>query len=370
MKILISTAITILLFCGGAAAANEADSLLHQGDTYFLRRDFPAAIRSYKDAAEINASPEIYQKLGDAYLASGNDDDALGSYQKSLKISPDDAGVHYSAGVILERKGNIDGAVAEYERCIILDKNNGDAHRRLADIYALKGELQKSVAEYQKILVKAPDNPVIHFRLAKVCERAGKYNDAKASLEMAIKLDPLNLEPRRELIKLEIKRKNLPSAEKLCREILAINRDDKQERKRLIGILGKQMKYEELAVFLTEECSLYPGDSKTYYRLGIVKDYQKDYRPAIQAFLKSIEIKPTSQSYHALARTYLRISETTKAREALIEANRLDPKKKGTKELIELIDEERGQTKAHTPKKKASKKKKKQSCKPRVNKRK
>jgi len=64
-------------------------------------------IRSYKDAVDKSASPATYQKLGDAYLAIGNDDEALNSYQKSLSISPDDADVHYSAEVILERKGDI-----------------------------------------------------------------------------------------------------------------------------------------------------------------------------------------------------------------------------------------------------------------------
>ena len=74
------------------------------------------------------------------------------------------------------------------------------------------------------IIEKAPDNPAMHFRLAKVYQRVGTLNDAKKSLEIAVKLDPKNLEPRRELIKIEIKRKDLASAEVICRGILAIDR--------------------------------------------------------------------------------------------------------------------------------------------------
>ena len=340
----------------GVPVANEAESLVQQGDTNFLHRDFPTAIRNYINATENLATPEIYQKLGDAYLAVGNDDDALKSYQKSLSISPDDADIHYSAGVILERKGDIDKAVNEFEHCIFLDKKNGDAHRRLAEIYALKGDLQKAISEYKQIIDEAPDNPVIHFRMAKVYQRIGKINDAKESLEMAIKLDPKNLEPRRELIKLEIKRKNLPNAEKQCREILAIDRDDKLERKRLIGILGQQKQYAELIEFLKDECTRYPKESTNFYRMGIVKEYLKDYRGAIQAFLKSIEINPTAQTYQALARSYLGIFETEKAKEALAHANKLDPKKKDVKELIELIEEELDHTNADAPKKSTGKK--------------
>ncbi len=334
----------------GVVVPSEYDTLVQQGDVHFVHRDFPAAIRNYKIAAEKKANPQIFQKLGDAYLAVGNDDEALGSYQKSLFISPDDADVHYSIGVILERKGDIGRAVSEYERSTLLDTNNGDAHRRLAEIYALKGELQKAIAEYKIIVQKAPDNPVLHFRLAKVYQRSGNNDEAKQSLEMAVKLDPKNLEARRELIKHDIKHKDLVNAEIECRKILNINRDDEQERKRLIGILGQQKKYNDVIVFLSEEIIRYPKDSVNFYRLGIVKEHLKDYRGAIQAFLKSIEIKPTVQSYQALARAYLSIFETNKAREALTEASRLDPKKKDSKELIEIINEELGHTNSDNPK--------------------
>ncbi len=298
--------------------------------------------------------------MGDAYLAVGNDDAALKSYQKSLSISPDDADVHYSVGVILERKGEIDWAVTEYERSLSLDNNNGDARRRLADIYALKGNLKNAINEYRKILVKAPDNPVIHFKLAKVYLRVGKtsFDEANDSLEKAIKLDPTNLEPRRELVKLEIKRRNLPKAEELCREVLTINRSDQEERKRLIGILGTQKKYVELAKFLTEESALYPNDSMNYYRLGIVEMYLNNYQDAIHAFLKSIKMKPTAQSYQALASAYLHVSEKTKAREALAEANKLDPKKQDIKELVEIIDEELENANTNSARKPNVKKKK------------
>ncbi|MDD2898359.1 MAG: tetratricopeptide repeat protein [Desulfuromonadaceae bacterium] len=341
----------------GGSIDDEFESLVNLGDSHFLHRDFPTAIREYTAAAKKHATPGIYQKLGDAYLAVGNDDDALKNYQKSLSMSPNDSDVHYSAGVILERKGEIEKAVNEYEYCVTLNVNNGDALRRLAEIYTLKGDVHKAITEYEKIIHNAPDNPVMHFRLAKVYEMVGNLNDAEKSLQLAIKLDQNNLEPRRELIKLEIKRKNLASAEKLCREILVIDRDDQQERKRLIGILVQEKKYHELTTFLKDEIARYPANSINYYRMGIVREYLKDYQAAIQSFLQSIRINPTALAYQALARSYLGISEKEKAREALAHANRLDPKKNDVKELIELIEEDHSHSKTATQKKASRKKK-------------
>jgi tetratricopeptide (TPR) repeat protein len=192
----------------------------------------------------------------------------------------------------------------------------------------------------------APENPVVHFRLARAYEKAGKLDEAMKSFKAAIRLDPANLEPRRELVTLEIRRKDLPSAEKQCREILAMDRDDQQERQRIIALLGRQKKYGDLTEFLSEETVRYPTDYIAFYRLGIVRDYLKDFQGAIKAFKKSIELKATAKTYHALARTYLRLPDAKKARDALVEAKRLDPQRSDSSQLIDLIDEEYGHSDA------------------------
>ena len=349
MKNLLPFTLLIILFCCGSAWGQtkeenriEANQQVKSPDSLSADPDhheFPATFRGYSNAAEKKATPEMVHKPGGAYTADRNDDSALESYRKLLSISPNDANAHYSIGVILERKGDLDKAVNEFERCTALDKDNWDARRRLAEIYSIKGELEKTIAEYQQILMRSHDNPAIYFKLAKAYQRSGKNDEARQAFEMAIKLEPKNLEPRRELIKLEIRAKNLPKAEKLCREVLAANRDDKQERKRLIGILGREKKYHELELFLADESARYPTDSTIFYQLGIVRDYLKEFRGAIQAYTKSISIKPAAQTYNALARAYLSVSEPKKAKDALLEANKLDPNKKDVKELIEMIDE-------------------------------
>lgn len=95
-----------------------------------------------------------------------------------------------------------------------------------------------------------------------------------------------------------------------------------------------------------------------YYRLGIVKEHLKDFRGAIQAFRKSVEITASVESYQALARAYLSIFEGEKAKEALAHASKLDPKKKEVKELIVLIEEEFDHSSTSDSKKYAGKKKK------------
>jgi hypothetical protein len=74
--------------------------------------------------------------------------------------------------------------------------------------------------------------------------------------------------------------------------------------------------------------------------------------------LHSIEIRPTAKVYHALARTYLRTSETKKSREALVVATKLEPKRQETKDLLELIDKEHEHVKSAHRKSVVNKKKK------------
>lgn len=269
-----------------------------------------------------------------------SDGDALTGIEGLEVISPDIAGVYFNIATSLEQTGDHKGAITAYEQCISLDKSNAIAHQKLAEIYTLLGKYTLAIIEYRKAIDITPEAPTIHCQLAKAFKKMGKLNEAAKSLETAIRLDKFNLEPRRELIKLEIKRNNLPRAEKLSREILTIDRNDQEERTRLIGILGRQKKYVDLAHFLTEEINRYPAESLNYYRLGLVKESLNDYKAATDALLKSIAIKATANAYFALARIYMSVSDPKKAREALLLAAQIDPKRKDINEMLSLIDKE------------------------------
>lgn len=257
---------------------------------------------------------------------------------------PDGAEAYYNSGLLRQKSGDINGAIDAYQRCILLDDSHLAARQRLADIYFSKGKFAKAISEYRRILDKTPDNQFILVSLGRAYKKTGKLSEAAKSFERATKLAPSDLEPQRELIKLEIKRGNLFIAERMCREILAQNRDDREERTRLIGILSREKKYNDLVLFIGEEINRYPKESINYYRLGIVKELLTDYRSAIDAFQKAIVINASANAYYAIARSWLSLSDAKSAREALLQAKKIAPDRQDVHELLTLIDREHGRS--------------------------
>lgn len=263
---------------------------------------------------------------------------------RSGDTPPDGAEAYYNAGMLLQKSGDVHGAIDAYERCISLDDSHLAARQRLADLYFSKGKFAKAISEYRRILDKTPDNHFILVSLGRAYKKTGKLTEAAKSFERATKLAPSDLEPQRELIKLEIKRGNLFIAERMCRGILAQNRDDREERTRLIGILSREKKYNDLVLFLGEEINRYPKESSNYYRLGIVKELLADFRSAIDAFQKAIAINASANAYYAIARSWLSLSDAKSAREALVQAKKIAPDRQDINELLTLIDREHGRS--------------------------
>lgn len=323
--------LSVVIFCSSSVQAKNCE-------LQCIEASAPLVTSQPKDTdarvSDGRICPKAVREIG------SSDRDALTGIEGLEVISPDIAGVYFNIATSLEQTGDHKGAISAYEQCISLDKSNANAHQKLAEIYTLMGRYALAIIEYRNAIDITPEDPAIHCQLAKAYKKMGKLNEAAKSFEAAIRLDKFNLEPRRELIKLEIKRNNLLRAEKLSREILIIDRNDQEERTRLIGILGRQKKYVDLAHFLTDEISRYPAESLNYYRLGLVKESLKDYKAATDAFLKSIALKATANSYFALARIYMSVPDSRKAREALIKAAQIDPKREDVNEMLSLIDKE------------------------------
>jgi Tfp pilus assembly protein PilF len=59
-------------------------------------------------------------------------------------------------------RGNIDLAFAAMERAISIDPNDAVANQAIARVYARLGRLDDAEASYQKALALDPENPTIH----------------------------------------------------------------------------------------------------------------------------------------------------------------------------------------------------------------
>ena len=66
-----------------------------------------------------------------ALYEQGKVNDALETYQKGLKLMPDDLGLHYNLGILLRDQGQKEEAVKELREALRIDPNYSDARRVL-----------------------------------------------------------------------------------------------------------------------------------------------------------------------------------------------------------------------------------------------
>ena len=164
---------------------------MRQGDELLKAKEYDKAATEYKAALKDRTDwPEALQKLGEAQMAGGHDDEAIASYREAIRLKAGNGILHYNLGVLYERKALLDEAVVEYRQALTYAADNGDARRRLADIYTLRGSFPQAIEQYRELLKLRKDNPLIHFKLAKVFVNSKDYPAAIAEYQETLKDSP------------------------------------------------------------------------------------------------------------------------------------------------------------------------------------
>lgn len=164
---------------------------------------------------------------------------------------------------------------------------------QLAGAYQQAGETNNALTVYQQMV--ASTDPKIryqaHLELAQMYMNMGQFNEALATLEAAVKIQPAeDNSAERSLALLTLQLDNAPKAETLLRSILAKKPEDVETQQRLVSALIRQSKFAEADGILSkllknnpknEEAMLLQGES--LMRQKKFADAQKVYTAILQS---------------------------------------------------------------------------------------
>jgi len=201
---------------------SAADLEAVAGD-YVLLKDYADADKWFSKAVEWNPSDALgWYYLGRTKYNENRFDEAIGAFEKCLKLDPRNVKAEDNLGLSYEGLNRIDEAIAAYRTAIAWQtdstvKNSGPfldlgsllvdndratealpqlleaarlspqdyrVHRQLGKSYAHLNQLDKAVAEFEKAVELAPGNAPIHFMLAQVYRRQGLMDKAKVETEL------------------------------------------------------------------------------------------------------------------------------------------------------------------------------------------
>jgi superkiller protein 3 len=194
------------------------------GDLYREDGSYGKAVDQYENLVKLDPYTwSNYYKLGVSYQFLDRLNDAAGSYQSALKLNPDDPNSNMNLGLVFLYLGNPDDAVKYTERATLLDPRSAAAFSNLGVALDARGDFTRAEAAYRHSLDLDPDNsttllnlgtnliaqnkgeesvtilervvasenlPLHRKRYGDALAKAGRYDDAVAQYEEALKLDP------------------------------------------------------------------------------------------------------------------------------------------------------------------------------------
>src|SRR5262249_55056726 len=125
-----------------------------------------AAATSQTDGPS-SSSRSLFEK-GFSQLKSGDLAGARLSFEKSLRLSPQNALAHNSLGWVLFSQGNVNDAISHFRTALKIKPNFSDAEVNLASAVAQKGDLAEAGRAARKAIHLDPENAEAHRILGRI----------------------------------------------------------------------------------------------------------------------------------------------------------------------------------------------------------
>lgn len=127
---------------------------------------------------------------GVALAQSGRQDDALGAFDVSLMLEPDQTAARINKAGTLINAGRYADAVPELRTALERDPRSVVAHTNLAMAYAGLGQADQAIRAGQDAIDLAPHSAHLRVLVGGLLTRVGRFADAEQHLTLAVQLVP------------------------------------------------------------------------------------------------------------------------------------------------------------------------------------
>jgi cellulose synthase operon protein C len=163
--------------------------------------------------------PQALTLLANAHMAQGRHARATQILRDALKAQ-DSAELRNLLGTSLARDGRNDEAAKEFEAVLAKNPGNAQAASALVGLYMSDGRAKKAVAMAESLVKRQPNHAGLANLLGVAQRGAGAASPARAAFERAAQLDANFIEPRLNLVRLDVAAGQLEAANNRLVELL------------------------------------------------------------------------------------------------------------------------------------------------------
>ena len=247
--------------------------------------------RRGEDAAQLGAK-------GNALLDQGDPRGAAAAYREALKLTPDDARMHYNLSLALDRLGDVREEERELEQSVALDPNSVEARNQLGILYMADGKLAEAEREFKAALSTNPANAEAENNLGSLYVRLGKNSEAIPLFQKATTDDPKYSKAFLNWGIVLARQEDYPGAIQLFQKAIQLSPTYADAYTVLGMAKGKAGRNKEAIEAFTKVLELKPNSADAHVNLGIALADQYDLQGALKEFTRAIQLHGNSGVAH------------------------------------------------------------------------
>ncbi|VAX26229.1 hypothetical protein MNBD_NITROSPINAE02-834 [hydrothermal vent metagenome] len=247
------------------------DEIKKDAYQYFENKEFEEALKKFRESGEAYVCAECYFMVGRCYIELGMYDQAIASFQNTMKEDRRYPEIDKWMGIALQKKKDSQGELATLERAAADKDAKANAHVDLG-----KGYLS--------------------------AEMNDKADNAFAT---ATKMEPGNVENRKNIGNAYLEKGLYEKAESAFGAAIGVNPEDIALYNRMAIALRKQEKYKEAINIYIKAIRVAPRDEGLFYNLARALFESGDKAKAIKALDKAIALDTEFAEAIALKKEYL-----------------------------------------------------------------
>jgi tetratricopeptide (TPR) repeat protein len=173
----------------GAKKFTGINKLINTGDYDAVIKVATTALKKFPDSG---LGHEI---LGTAYYLDGQQDRAIVSLKKAIKLEPGQSGAITKLGVVYMESGKLEQAEKLLLKAVDINSGYRFAHQRLGMLYEYQKKYQTAVRHYQLGLIGVSDSYIgVAVNLARLLNKFGNYSAALTVLESRVPISSTSVE--------------------------------------------------------------------------------------------------------------------------------------------------------------------------------
>jgi Flp pilus assembly protein TadD/peroxiredoxin len=243
----------------------------------------------------------------------------------------------FSYGVALFQRGYLEPAAASFKQVIAGKPDDPEAYYNLGTLELRRSAFQESGKYLEQAVKLRPNYPEAWNNLGMLAAQQGKSEDAVRNFQESLRLKPDYVTALLNLGNLYRRQRSFDEAEKLLTRAFELQPDD-AETNYSVGMFYAQQQKPQAKDYLEKAISLRPGYADALNNLGVLLVREERYREAEEKFRSCIRTAPNfDQAYLNLARLYVLLNESDKAKTTLRELLRLQPQHKVAQQALEML---------------------------------